>query len=1026
MGLSLNSEQLRAVTHGGSPLLIVAGPGSGKTRVIVERIKHLINNGMKPSEILCLTFSEKAAEEMKQRLEVNVDVSDMQIATFHSFSKDLLQDNVLLSGIGISSGVMSRPSQLVWGLKNIDTFGFKHIEIGNNAVEVIESVIDGISTFKDELVDYHELNTYLENKLKLDIDEEQKSFLLRLSDLAKVYQKYQDFQRVKGFIDFDDMVVETAKLLRRRPDIAKKYQQKFKHIFVDEFQDNNYAQLELVKLFSSNGNVTAVGDDDQCIYRFQGAYLTNFKDFSTFFKNTTVITLNQNYRSSENIIKLADQLLDGVQDRQPKKLFSKNEEGEKILLAVCSNENSEVEFVVNTIINLIGKTVKRRDGSNRPLTYSDFVVLSRKKILGQKFAMGLKAHGIPVISVGESNLFAMPIVRDFMCYLRIANDLGRAGMELSRLLTLVGIAEHNIAEINRIAKKKAYNDSTDVDFVFETLKEFSILNVTQKYTLEEVVTQIDNLIKVANSESLSGLIYKIIMSISGIYKESLVSNTPEDRRNRLILKQLHRISTEFELLNPHGSLSEFITHLTLMGEFDIELEEGNEFDDAVRVTTIHQSKGKEFAVVFVVDVAANKLPLRYQAKKFYVPRELSKGIKVTEDEKELYIQEERRLLFVALTRAQNMLFISYAQKYGDNMRESKPSRFLDEISYKNNPLIDLKQFAANERDSESLLVEGSRIEHLKMELQTMAIRSICQMNIKTAIERLIDLSKLKHYEEYGTTDGFDARALLNLDYDNNQLEKSIKNIRVPLINRESLKLSASKLDTYKKCPLKFKFAHILEIPTPAKTFFDLGTSVHAVVEHLARLEENGNEVTEKVAFELLDKEWIANSFKSETEASQAKEKAREMLKTYLSWKNANPNTVVSSEQKFTITLDGIPIKGSIDRVEKTPQGEYEVIDFKTGSVSESNNSIKDNVQMNIYAIATETLYQKLPKKTSLFYLKKNKIVSNNIELSPLEEFKRTMEVKVNLILQEEFNATPTFEVCRSCDYQSICDYKKIR
>jgi ATP-dependent DNA helicase UvrD/PcrA len=206
----------------------------------------------------------------------------------------------------------------------------------------------------------------------------------------------------------------------------------------------------------------------------------------------------------------------------------------------------------------------------------------------------------------------------------------------------------------------------------------------------------------------------------------------------------------------------------------------------------------------------------------------------------------------------------------------------------------------------------------------------------------------------------------------------------------------------------------------------LGTSVHAVVEHLAHLEENGNKVTEKVAFELLDKEWIANSFKSETEANQAKEKAREMLKTYLSWKDANPNTVVSAEQKFTITIGGIPIKGSIDRVEKTPQGEYEVIDFKTGSVSESNNSIKDNTQMNIYAIATEMLYQKPPKKTSLFYLKKNKIISNNIEPSPLEEFRRTMENKVNLILQEEFNATPSFEACRSCDYQNICDKKKIR
>ena len=174
MGFALNIEQQNAVTHSGCPLLIVAGPGSGKTRVIIERILHLIKLGLKPSEILCLSFSEKAAEEMKQRLEKSIDISEMQISTFHSFAKDVLEDNVLVSGIGMSAGVMSRASQLVWGLKNIDTFGLEYIEIGHNTPEVIESIIDGISTFKDELVSYEELKRYLETKLAQDVDEEQK------------------------------------------------------------------------------------------------------------------------------------------------------------------------------------------------------------------------------------------------------------------------------------------------------------------------------------------------------------------------------------------------------------------------------------------------------------------------------------------------------------------------------------------------------------------------------------------------------------------------------------------------------------------------------------------------------------------------------------------------------------------------------------------------------------------------------------------------------------------------------------
>ncbi len=1026
MSFALNLEQHKAVTHSGSPLLIVAGPGSGKTRVIVERILYLVSRGLKPSEVLCLTFSEKAAEEMKQRLEKTIDISEMQISTFHSFAKDLLEDNVLVSGIGMSSGVMSRASQLVWGLKNIDTFDLQYIELGYNTAEIIESIIDGISTFKDELVGYQELASYLGKKLEQILDDEQRSFFLKLADMAKVYEKYQKFQRSRAIIDFDDMIVETVKLLRRRPDIARKYQDKFKHIFVDEFQDNNFAQLELVKLISKDGNVTAVGDDDQCIYRFQGAYLTNFKDFSAFFKNTTTINLNQNYRSSQNIVKLANQLLEGVPERQAKKLFSENEEGDKVHMTICSNENSEVEFVVKTIKNLIGKHIRRRNGTDEILTYKDFVILARKKILGEKFAKGLKAHGIPVIFVGESNLFAIPFVKDFMCFLKIANSPGKSGMEMTRLMTLSGITEQNIAEINRLSKKKAYNDPTDIDFVFETLKDYSNLDVSQKHTLKEFLTQIENLIRHCNTSSLSEFVYKVIMSISGLYKQAIISNTPENRRIRLILKELHRIAMEFESLNPHGSLNEFISHLTLMGEFDIELEEGFEFDDAVRVTTIHKSKGKEYPVVFVVDVAVNKLPLRYQAKKFYVPSELSKGVKITEDEKGLYIQEERRLLYVSMTRAQNLLFISYAKQYEENKRESKPSRFLEELDFDKNQLISVEHFTSEETESENLLFEENRIERLKNDLQIKATQSIFQMNLKTAMDRIFELAKLKYFEENNSLEGFDPIECSKVDYDHDTLDNQLKDVHVPLISKEELVLSASKLDTYNICPLKFKFAHVLQIPSAPKSAMHIGTSVHAVAEHITQLEIDGVNITEETAFEILDKEWIISSFNSETEANQAKEKAREMLKTYLKWKSANPNKVVAAEQKFTIEIGEIPINGSIDRIERTLEGDYEVIDFKTGGVKETKTSIKDDIQMNVYALATEKLYGILPKNTFLFYLKKNKTVMNKVESSHVEKVKKSMESMVNSILREEFNATPSFEVCRNCDYQTICDSKKIR
>jgi DNA helicase-2/ATP-dependent DNA helicase PcrA len=1022
MSISLNSDQQKAVTHSGGPLLVVAGPGSGKTRVIIERVLHLVENGLKPSEVLCLTFSEKAAEEMKQRLEKLIDITEMDISTFHSFAKDVLDDNVLDSGIGMSSGVINRSTQLVWGLKNIDNFKFEHLEIGNNAVDLIESIIDGISTFKDELIFPDQLQKYIEAKLKDGISDEEKEFVLKLSDLNKVYYKYQEFQRSKAVIDFDDMIVQTIELFKRKPTVLAKYQKKYKHVLVDEFQDNNFAQLELVKLIAQNGNVTVVGDDDQSIYRFQGAYLTNFKDFSTYFPKTTIIVLNRNYRSPQNIVKAASQLLEGVPERQAKDLRSEHEEGEKVTVAECAHESAEVEFVVKTIKDLLDKPTKRRDGTEDPLTYRDFVILSRRKMEGKKFAKTLKAHGLPATFIGESNIFSAPIVRDLMAYLKIANAPTTSGIEITRLMKNHGLTEQNIAIINHTAKKRARDDPTDIDFVFETLKNCNELEITQKDEAKELAEQIQKIIKLESSATISDIVYKLMMSVSDLYKRSIQSNTPENKRNRLLLKELYNISLDYESLNQQGTLDDFLNYLSLMGKLDLELKEGSEFENTVQVTTIHQSKGREFPVVFIVDVATNKLPLRYQAKTFYVPNDLSKGIKRQEDEKELYVQEERRLFYVAMTRAQNLLFITYAKRYGQNVRDTKPSKFLEELKFDKNPLINFVKFES--RTGETLLQEEDRIENIKQKLQEEAISSLGQMHLKSAVQRIIELAKVKHFEEKGSTDGFDPSDVLKVDNIDGNLDADLQGKKVPLFNKDDLRLSASKIETYLDCPLKFKFSNILGVPTPPRTYFDIGTSVHAVAEHLTELQKEGTAPTEELAFEILAKEWNSNAFQSETQENQAKEKAKEMVRTYLKWISENPNTPVAVEQRFQIEIGGVPFNGFIDRVEKTPNGEFEVVDFKTGAVYENSKSIKENPQMNIYALGTEKLYGKLPKKTSLFYLKHDKIVHNEIESSQVEKVKGTIEEKVKAILNEEFEATPSFQVCRNCEFWDICDQKE--
>ena len=1023
LSVTLNPDQLEAVTHTGTPLLVTAGPGSGKTRVIVERIIHLMSTGLKPSEILCLTFSEKAAQEMKERLEKITDVSDMQISTFHSFCHEILGENVLDSGIGIGSGIMTRSSTLVWALKNIDSFGFEHIELGNNAVNVIEALIDGISTFKDELITPDELADYLNKKFKqeknLVQDIEQYDYLQKLCDLHKIYVKHQDYLKKSKLIDFDEMITSTIELFKKKPNVLSRYHKKFKHVLVDEFQDNNYAQLELVRLLAPSGNVTVVGDDDQSIYRFQGAYVANFQHFMKSYDNVKQCFLRQNYRSTQNIVNLASKLLENLPLRQKKELFSSNEVGDKIVIARCTHDMSEVEFVVNKIKELLGSKITRRDDTQRPLSFRDFAVLSRRRIDGKKFAQALNAYGIPATFVGEANIFNSATGRDLLAYLDVASNPINSALAIIRILKNSGISDQNIARINQEAKKRRRNSETNSDFVYDVLLDLGAPELDQLDELFDIQKQFQTLTSLPTQSTVSEAIFQIMMSVTDLYKSATQTDTLADRKKQTILKELYHLSLEFESQNKNGTLAEFIDYLRLLGEFDVELEENAEIRDAVQVSTIHQSKGKEYSVVFVTDVAQGKLPLRYQAKKFYVPNDLAKGLLKDEDEKSLALQEERRLLYVAMTRAQNQLFVVFPTKYAQNVRQSKPSVFLEEIEFEKNPLVEVIDFAGSTQ--ETLLQEQGKVDIIQQDLQAKATKFVNQMQLESAIARIVDLSKVEYFKKNKTLDGFETEDLFTVE-SNNDVDALLVGEKIPLINKETLKLSASKFETYMKCPLQFKFAHVLEVPTPAQTYFNLGTAVHAVAEQLTKLEKEGQKPTEEIAFEILEKNWDSDAYKSEKKEDEDLAKAKEMIQLYLKWISENPNKAIDVEKRFKIEISGIPITGSIDRVEQTPSGEYQVIDFKTGGVYETKNSIKEDTQMNVYALAVESTYGKLPEKTSLFYLKEGKMLENVLKTDNLERVKAKLDQVTQSILAEDFEARPEKGACYNCAFKNICDY----
>ena len=1012
--MSLNPPQQEAVEENGVQL-IVAGPGSGKTRVITQKILHLIREGVPPETILALTFSDKAAEEMVERLERDIDPSDLTIATFHSFCLQVLKDNVLDSGISLSSGHIDRANQLVWALRNVDTFGFEYLRIGNNAVEVIESVIDGISAFRDELITSDELEVYLKEKQQGQVDEEEREYLRKLCDLLKVWKAYEQYRRDEDLIDFDDMIAETSRIFDEDTLIVKRYRARYQHILVDEFQDTNYAQLYLIKQLAGD-NVCVVGDDDQSIYRFRGAYLTNFRDFRNHFRSTKVV-LENNYRNSKNILRLALQLMAHAPNREEKTLTTENPDGDCITVARCENDQAEASFVCDEVLKLVGTPVYRRaEDQTRPLTYRDFAILSRQRVDGIKFNDTLLTHGIPAEFVGDVDFFSEPIIRDLIAYLNVVENPLRAGDALARIMRASGISEVDVQRINARAEKLAWEDDAS-DGVFESMLAADQALGKQATHVKEIAVLLQQIIAQKDRGSLSRMVYDIMVRYSGLYKKSLQH---EDTRNIQLLNRFYEITQQYESITKHPSISDFLEYLEYLGALRIELEERDE-RNSVKIMTVHQSKGREFPVVFVADVAQRKFPLQYRTKPFYVPNDLSRGLKTSDDERSLYEQEERRLLYVAMTRAEQRLYLTYAERYGMNKTITKPSQFLMELVFDKNPLINVTD--VTHEGLRNIATLESPIEKARKELQDHVVTATYQMRLTTAVQKLIELEKLRLLETGADLGAFKLEEFMQYHGgDDEALLRLIKGERVPLISDDH-RFSASALRTYDECPMKYKLGYVLKVPTGTPAYFSFGSLMHEVIHQLALKELDGAAITRAMASELLERLWPSAIFGSKLEDAERKVRAEQMLDTYLEWLEYNDNELVAAEVEFLFPLNDRNVKGYIDRLERTKDGDYVVIDFKTGSTSLSKNTIRNDIQMNTYCLAVLHKFGTLPKRASLVYIERNKMVNYAPDAEHVERQKVRLEGLISDVLSEEFHATPSFD-CTFCGYGGLCDHEK--
>ena len=1026
--LQFDSEKLAAIEHTGSPLLVTAGPGSGKTRVITERIKFLLKTGLKPSEILCLTFSEKAANELKERIQEDddvkekIDISEMEISTYHSFCRHLLLDNTTHTGLGMKGGVIDRPMFLVWGVQNIDKFQFdEHIEIGNNASEIIEKMIDGISVFNDALIPPEELEVFVQKRLQdpaLMKDVEEVEYMHLLDNLTKIYKEYVKFKKEKDVMDFDDLIVESNKLLanKEKPHALKVAQEKYKHILIDEFQDNNYAQFAIVKKLVSNGNVTAVGDADQNIYRFQGAYTEIFQDFKKEYPDHTEIVLAKNWRNPKNVIAVSNQLLEQDTFREAKKIVPTKDDSQKVNVIECSSEFAQAEFIKNKIHELKKET---------DCKFSDFAILSRKQRDGFNVAQILASDGIPVKYIGKSEIQNSPNAKVLFSFLRVIANPMTSMTSIVRILQEYGITEQNISKINYEAMIRA-KTKTDGDYTYDVLSDLNVDGLTQTTELREIHLMIQSFMDLARDSSPSQLIYQLIRTKTGIYKKISNDDSIENFIERSILNDIVDTAIDYEKINSNMGIKEFLEFVDELKKFDIETKRENADSDSISVSTIHKSKGLEFKTVFIIDVATSKIPLRYTEKPFYVPRELSKGVFPASEPKEEFLREERRVLYVGMTRTIDNLFVMYPTQYESRKRANKASKFIQPLKPKDNEFIDFIQYDSN--SSSDISTTFNAVEIIKNEQLAEVIKNLYSEQYESAIQKILDLGKIGFFQKNKTTKGFSDESLLQ-QTSSDDLESRLNGTKPERLGFTKKNLSFSKFSTYEQCPKQFWYQYVLNA-LPAnqeQSALYKGSTFHEIVEESAKRQKEGNTDDTAKLFSELQTKWDPKKYltSSVQKEQQDRKSLTPALESYQKWSSSNPNEIVALELPFTTYIGGFKVNGVIDRLEKTPEGEYVVIDYKTGGKNKKVDA-RNSPQLNLYALALKENpdYGKLPAKAVFFYVEKpegEQLFEYEVEAEKVEEVKDILEGYVKAIEEKEFDATPEMFTCKWCQYSDICE-----
>jgi DNA helicase-2/ATP-dependent DNA helicase PcrA len=985
---NLNKGQMDAILSLNEPTIVFAGPGTGKTRVVTHKIVHLVQEKKyRLEEVLALTFSEGAAQEMQDRVRVLLPgVPGINISTFHSFCYDLIKQYSLNLGLNGQGGVISQEHQQYFIYRNIETMGIKSFKVTINPVELAKAFQGAIARFKQENIDLEKLEKYIE---KCRAEGKNSEELEHLEDLARVYKKYEEFKEERSLVDFGDMQLLAVDLLRNNPSILEKVRSKIKYVIVDEFQDTDFIQLQLIFLLAPEGNVTVVGDDDQSIYRFRGAYLTNIADFNQFYTNKCITIhksiLDINYRCSGNIQSIATTLIRYNPERQEKNLGTENPPGEPVSLLRFQNDLEQAAGITKKVIELHEKGVD----------YDHIAILVRRRVDAIPIIEKMQRNKIPVKMAASKDFFREPVIKACFSYLKVLQDPEGNQTYLADLMRRPshGLLPGELQKLSHLAKDKKKS-------MWATLSDLDGYSGDRE-PLFRFKASIDALHHHYADKGLESTVRAITFE-KDLFQAEISKGNVE---NVKLLNTFISLVSDYLDIYKDASLDDLISYLDVLSKIGIENNNEKNKVGTVNVMTVHKAKGREFPYVFIPCLNEKKFPSMYQEYKINVPQDLQDGVASKYSDEQVHDHEERRLFYVAISRGIKEVFLSTCKRYGENKKDSAESQFISEV---------LKGSGIKTIDMQVTIDDVDEPASIDGRLTNRAILNLGRGDWQGAVDAIVCLAK-KNGHDLAT---MSIKSKLEVD---SEIDKMTEVDQQPERAHAVRKMySPSKLSTYENCPKMYYFQYVLEIPGEKKTYLDLGTNVHSTIESITRRMMEGRPFSVDEAISELDKVWKSSNYESEEKEKEDKIEAEKMIRDFLARQSQKKSKILDIEKWIEVEITGHRISCRVDRVDDVG-GTLEVIDYKTSKDPKSKPELKKDIQMAMYKMGVEKTFGKTVSQVGHWNLRPDKETMVSISDEELNAVKERIIKIFESIENLSFPPISNYSSCKYCSYRNLCD-----